>query len=151
MAERLRLTPITVKEAARFVAAHHRHSRREPGTMLWAVACSRGDEVVGVAIVGLPTARMMMDGYTAEVRRCCTLGDQNAPSMLYAACWRAARALGYQRLITLTLEREPGTSLLAAGWRIVGRTEPQTWSRPGRPRVENQDTLGEAKIRWEAV
>jgi hypothetical protein len=45
--------------------------------------------------------------------------------MLYGACWRAARALGYRRLITYTGKHEPGVSLLASGWRVVGETKRQ--------------------------
>ena len=39
-------------------------------------------------------------------------GVKNGCSMLYGAAWRAARALGYRRLGTYTLQTEPGTSLV---------------------------------------
>ena len=38
--------------------------------------------------------------WTLEVNRLCTDGTKNACSMLYAAAWRAARAMGYKRLVT---------------------------------------------------
>jgi hypothetical protein len=60
--------------------------------------------------------------------------------MLYAAAWRAARALGYKRLITYTLKEEEGTSLKAAGWSIVGETKGGSWHRKGRPRVDRHPT-----------
>lgn len=67
----------------------------------------------------------------------------------HAAAWRAARAIGYRRLVTYTLATEPGTSPLAAGWRIVGHTRDGAgWCRPGRPRVDLHPL--QAKLRWEA-
>src|SRR5688572_5435893 len=98
----LTLQPISIGEAQRFVTAHHRHHDAPVGG-LFAVAVSDGEAVRGVAVIGRPVARMLQDGWTAEVTRVCTLGDKNAPSMLYGAAWRAARALGYRRLITYTL------------------------------------------------
>lgn len=72
----------------------------------------------------------------------------NACSLLYAAAWRAARALGYRRLVTYILASEPGTSLRAAGWRCVAQTSGGTWDRPSRPRVDLHPL--QAKLRWEA-
>lgn len=136
----MELSPLTVKEAMRFVSLHHRRHRAPQGG-LFAVGAAQNGEVIGAAIVGHPIARMMADGYTAEVTRVCVLDDQpNACSMLYGACWRAARALGYRRLITYTGDDEPGTSLIAAGWRIVGQTRDQSWDRPSRPRVDTGPT-----------
>lgn len=143
----LRLTPITLREARAFVAAHHRHHKPPQGG-LFAIACSDGDRVVGVAIVGNPVARLMDNGFTAEVTRLCTTGEKNACSMLYGAAWRAARALGYQKLITYTLAEEGGASLRAAGWRCIGEAGGGSWSRESRPRVDTHPT--QTKLRWEA-
>jgi len=100
------LTPCTVRDAVSFVAQYHRH-HRPPNGGLWAVAVATGEDVVGVAIVAQPIARMLMDGWTAEVIRCCVReGHPNACSMLYGATWRAARALGWRRLVTYTLPEE---------------------------------------------
>lgn len=76
---------------------------------------------MGVAIVGRPVSRHLDDGWTLEVNRLCTDGSRNACSALYAAAWRAARAMGYKRLVTYILESENGASLRAAGWKCVGR------------------------------
>ena len=69
--------------------------------------------------------------------------------MLYAAAWRATRAMGYQKLITYILDSEPGTSLRAAGWKLIGKAGGGTWNRPnsGRPRVDTHPLQG--KLRWE--
>ena len=146
------LTPCTLREARAFVAQHHRHHRhhRAPQGGLFAVAASAGDPlvVVAVAIVGRPVARHADNGWTAEVTRLASVGTPHACSMLYGACWRAARALGYTKLITYTLQEESGVSLIAAGWKVVGQSKGGSWSCKSRPRVDAHPLQG--KIRWEA-
>ena len=144
------LHPITIKEAVRFNTRFHRHRKNRPSKMLFAVAVARrgDDEPCGVAIVGPPVSKALEDGWTAEVVRCCTDGERNACSKLYAAAWRAARALGYTCLLTYTDPSEGGASLRAAGFRILGKTRTHRtgWDRPGRPRVSAQPE--QSKIRW---
>lgn len=137
--------PLTLREARAFVAEHHRHhSAPQGGLFAVGVAC---DCVCGVAIVGRPVARLAADDYTAEVTRLCTLGHPNTCSMLYAAAWRAARALGYRRLITYTLPEEGGASLRASGFRLIGEAGGGTWSRKQRPRHDSHPT--QTKLKWE--
>jgi hypothetical protein len=143
----LALQPITYREAAAFIAEHHRH-HLPPVGWKFGVAVNDGERVVGVITVGRPVARMLDDGWTLEVTRCCTDGTRNAPSMLYGAAKRAAFALGYKRLITYTLQSEPGTSLRAAGWREIGAAGGGSWNCPSRPRVDTHPT--EQKRLWEA-
>lgn len=94
------------------------------------------EQLVAVAIAGTPVSRNLMDGRTLEVTRVCTLGHHNAASMLYGAVARAAAALGYQRLITYTIETEPGSSPKGAGFVSEGPVNSQSMSnwgnRPGR-------------------
>ena len=142
----LTLTPINLSDAGAFVARVHRHHKPPQGG-LFAVAASAGEEIVGVAIIGRPVARMSADGWTAEVTRLATDGSRNCCSLLYAAAWRACRALGYRRLITYVLDTEPGTSLRAAGWRCVGEAGGGSWGRVDRPRVDKHPT--QEKMRWE--
>jgi len=144
--KRIQLVPITLGDAALFVSRHHRHHRPPQGG-LFAVACSDGENVVGVAIIGRPVARRTADGFTAEVTRLATDGTANACSMLYRAAWRACRALGYRRLVTFTLASEHGSSLRAAGFREIGSTPGRSWSVPSRPRVDKHPL--QERIRWE--
>lgn len=144
----LRVIPCTLRAARAYVAQHHRHHRAPQGG-LWALAASDGVTVRGVAIVGRPVSRALDDGATAEVTRLCTDGARNACSLLYAAARRAARALGYQRLITYTLPSEGGASLRAAGWRLDAETRGGRWSRGARARADDHPT--ERKLRWEAA
>lgn len=143
----LELTPISLEEACSFVALHHRHHKPPQGHK-FSIAVSDGDKVRGVAIVGRPVARRLDNGWTLEVTRCCTDGARNACSMLYAAAWRACRALGYRKLITYTLAEEGGASLRAAGWTCLGQAGGGNWNVRTRPRVDSQHQ--QLKLRWEA-
>jgi len=146
----LRVTPINLDEANAFVALHHRHHKPVPGAK-FSVAVSDGEQVRGVAIVGRPVARMSDNGLTLEVNRCCTDGTRNACSMLYGAAWRAAKALGFQRLITYTLPEEGGASLRAAGWTLIGERGGGNWNVPSRPRIDTALLLRGQKHLWEAA
>lgn len=143
---KLALLPLTLSEARTFVREHHRHHRAPPGG-LFAIGAGCGDQVIGVVIVGRPVARMISDDFTAEVTRLCTDGTRNACSLLCGAAWRAARALGYRRLITYTLPEESGASLRAAGWRCIGAAGGGSWSRASRPRVDLHPL--QRKLCWE--
>ncbi len=140
------LLPLTQREAFAFVSAHHRHHSPPRGT-LFQLAAAVGDAIVGVVLVGRPVARHLQDDFTAEVTRCCTDGTRNACSFLYGAAWRAARALGYRRLVTYTLPDEGGASLRGAGWKLIGAAGGGSWSRAERPRVDTHPT--QTKLRWE--
>lgn len=145
---RLTLVPITIGDASVYVKQKHRHHKPPQGG-LFAVACAIECEDVpcGVAIVGRPVARMLDDGWTAEVTRLCTDGSRNACSMLYGAAWRACRALGYRRLITYTLPEEGGASLRASGAKLIGEAGGGSWGVPSRPRVDKHPL--QKKLRWE--
>lgn len=138
--------PMTLREAREYVTRVHRHHPAPQGG-LFAVGAAEGDSIVGVVIVGMPVARMLADGFTCEITRLATDGSRNACSMLYRAAWRAARAMGYRRLVTYTLPEEGGTSLRAAGFRLIGEAGGGSWSRADRPRVDMHPT--QPKLRWE--
>ena len=97
------LIPVSLAEANAFVAQHHRHHKPVTGHK-FSIGCTADGQLVGVAIVGRPVSRYLDDGQTLEVNRLCTDGTKNACSMLYAAAWRAARAMGYRKMITYILE-----------------------------------------------
>lgn len=148
--KRLTVGPISLREAHAYVNSIHRHHRASRGGC-FAIAAYQGDGsgmcIRGVVVVGRPVARMLQDGWTAEVTRLATDGSKNCCSLLYAAAWRAARAIGYRKLITYILDTESGVSLRASGWRMVYRTKAQSWNRNSRPRVDALPP--QAKQRWE--
>ena len=142
----LELAPVSLKDANAFVAAHHRHHKPVTGHK-FSVGCTADGVLVGVAIVGRPVSRYLDDGHTLEVNRLCTDGTTNACSFLYAAAWRAARAMGYRKIITYTLASEDGASLRAAGWTCAGLAGGLRWTGSRAP---DQDLYpAEQKLRYE--
>lgn len=170
MSGQLVIVPMVWRDAADFVDTHHRHHRR-PAGMKFCLALAdtdrgtdgdadtagdtigSGGRIVGVAIVGRPVARHFDDGWTLEVTRCCLsaagTGARNGNSMLYGACWRATKALGYRRLIAYTQAGESGASLRGAGWHVVAQRPPHRgWNRPSRPRPTSSNEPV-ARTLWE--
>lgn len=149
----LAAVPIDLAEANEFVLSHHRHNKPTVGHR-FSVGASDGVELWGVGIAGRPVARLQQDGRTVEVLRCCVRdgAPKGTASFIYGALWRAARALGYSRCITSTLQAESGASLRGAGWRVIAEraaADPASWqSRPGRAW---QPVVGQAKLVWEAT
>jgi hypothetical protein len=152
------IVPLTLAQARRYVAEHHRHNEPPIGHR-FSIGLQRGGALVGVVIAGHPQARKADDGRTLELLRLTTEGDRNACSRLYSAACRAAFAMGYRKVITYTLEEEPGSSLLAAGFSVSGRTEGhQGWKHTAGPRAAELPRLFDPpkmpvgpKTRWERV
>lgn len=145
--------PMELREANEFVASHHRHNKPTVGHR-FSIGASDGVELWGVAIIGRPIARLLQDGFTAEVLRCCVRdgSPKGTCGHLYAAAWRAWKAMGGRRLITYTLQAESGASLRGAGWKVLATrdgNDPARWqSRTGR---KWQPVVGQPKLLWEAA
>ena len=146
MSAMLEIRPITLRAANAFVKEQHRHNGPTVGCK-FSVSCYDGDRLCGVAIVGRPVARKLDDGLTAEILRVCTDGTRNACSILYGACSRCAKEMGYKRVVTYTLRSESGASLKASGFKNAGPAGGLDWSVPSRPR--NGKYPQEKKYRWE--
>lgn len=145
----LTLTPINLKTANAFVQRHHRHHKPTQGHK-FSIGVSSSGILVGVAICGRPVARRLDDGYTLEVNRLCTDGTPNGCSILYAAACRAARAMGYHKVITYTLDTENGSSLKAAGFICEGRAGGLEWNGIKKPKREDQYPH-QMKTRWSKI
>ena len=143
----MEIVPINFDEACEFIRQHHRHHKPPVGHK-FSIALANNGVIVGVATIGRPVARRLDDGWTLEVNRLATDGTKNACSMLYAAAWRAVKAMGYKRLITYILDTEPGTSLKAAGWKEIGKAGGLSWNVKSRPRIDKHPQ--QMKIRYEA-
>jgi hypothetical protein len=139
--------PIHLREANEFVANYHRHNLPTVGGK-FAVGAAVGGKVVGVAMAGRPVARRLDDGKTLEVLRVGTDGTPNANSFLYGRVKRIALLMGYEKVVTYTLEEESGESLRAVGAQVVATLKPKEWSVPSHPR-ENQEVYGKARVKWE--
>jgi hypothetical protein len=145
MSSGLKVKPIRFRAACEYIAANHRH-HKPPQGWLFGIAAYEGERLCGVACVGRPVARKLDNGMTCEVTRLCTDGTRNVCSLLYAACWRAAEAMGYRKIVTYILGSETGASLRATGWKCEGEAGGGSWSCASRPRVDQAPT--EVKTRW---
>lgn len=144
----LTVIPIRFRAANQYVAMWHRHHRPAAGCLFCIAVMDETQAIRGVGIVARPVARLLDDGKTCEVVRVATDGCANACSAIYGAARRAARALGYRRIITYTLVSESGVSLRASGWQCAGPAGGGGWDRPNRHRLDRAPT--EKKTRWEA-
>jgi hypothetical protein len=144
---RIKTIPLTLAQANAYVGQHHRHS-----VPVWShkfsIGAVRDGALVGVAIVGRPTARLLDDGQTLEISRVCTQGERNVCSFLYATCWRAMRVMGYRRAITYTRAYEHGASLKAAGFTATSRDRPGPQGSP-RGWASRRIKPKEDTVRWE--
>jgi hypothetical protein len=93
----------------------------------------------GVAICSNPVARQADDGLTLEVARLCTDGTYNACSMLYGACARIAKEMGFRKIQTYILESETGTSLKASGWICEGEAGSISWMHNASERTKQRN------------
>ena len=146
------IVPLTLRAANDFVEQHHRHSARTSNDGgKFAIGLEHDDQLVGVAIVGRPIARMLQDGSTAEVLRCCVSPDapKGACSALYARCDRIWKLMGGKRVVTYTLQRESGASLRSAGLIPTKEIDGAQWTRAKRPR-SIKAIHDEPKLRWNA-
>lgn len=140
----MEIRPITFREASDFINKHHRHHKATVGCK-FCVSVWDGDKIVGVAICGRPVSRYLDDGTVCEINRLCTDGTYNACSMLYGACCRIAKDMGYKKVITYILESENGSSLKASNFICEGRAGKTHWTGE---RNRGQDIPNEYKTRW---
>jgi len=147
----MKIVPIRTKEANLFIANFHRHNRPiDHRSHRFTLGLQNDDGMlIGVAVAGLPIARKLDDGKTLEILRVCVKeGYKNANSMLYGRLARIAFLMGYEKVITYTLQKECASSLKAVG-AVVEATlnQPNTWDRTSRRR-KGQLVYSEKKLRW---
>ena len=140
----MEIKPITFRTACDFVALNHRHHKPTVGCK-FCVGLYEGEKLIGCAICGRPVSRHLDDGLTCEINRVCTDGTYNACSMLYGACCRIAKEMGYKLIITYILESENGASLKASNFTCDGVAGGTHWT--GK-RNRGQEIPNEMKTRW---
>ena len=140
----MEIRPVTFKVASEFINKNHRHHKATVGCK-FCVGLYDNENLVGVAVCGRPVSRHLDDGLTCEINRLCTDGSTNACSMLYGACCRVAKAMGYKLVITYILESENGSSLKASNFVCDGVAGGTHWT--GK-RNRGQQIPCEMKTRW---
>lgn len=147
----LKIVPLVLREANDFVELWHRHSSRTSNDGgKFAIGLTLDGQLVGVAIVGRPVARMLQVEGAAELLRLCTspAAPKGAGSKLYARARRIWQLMGGTKLHTYTLQRESGSTMRGVGiHEAASEVDGQQWSRPSRPRGE-KEIYDEPKLRW---
>lgn len=141
----LEVRPISIAKANQFVEQNHRRHGKKTGCR-FAVAAYEGERLCGVAICANPVARNADDGLTLEVARVCTDGTRNACSILYGACARIAKNMGFRKVQTYILESELGTSLKASGWKLEGEAGRRSWQEPNSRRQIMRDSFAQIEM-----
>lgn len=141
----MKIVPITLKLANEYVDNHHRHHRHTTGHK-FSIGLESDGELIGVAICGRPVSRYLDNGRTLEINRLCTDGTYNACSMLYGACARIAKEMGYEKIITYILKSENGSSLKASNFICEGECGGAVWT--GKRSGRDNGVPQEKKTRW---
>ena len=140
------IIPLDLAQANALVAQWHRHHNPVVGHR-FSLGVLDNDRLCGAAICGRPVARHTDHMQVIEVTRLVTDGTRNACSILYGACARVAREMGYARIQTFTLDTEIGASLRASGWTFDGKSPGGSWKRKARNN-KTHDTNTGIKHRW---
>jgi hypothetical protein len=87
----MRIMAITLKTAEDFLSKHERHYKA-PVEAICAIGVGDDEGLHGAAILG-------RNSEDAELAHIYCDGASQAYSLLYGACWRALKALGYVRAV----------------------------------------------------
>ena len=90
------LFPATLKQANNMIEQLHRHHKCVQGHRFSIGYKDEDGKILGIAVVGRPVAREVDQYNVAEITRLVTDSSRNVCSILYSACARAAKAMGYK-------------------------------------------------------
>ena len=124
----MEIKPISLKKANEYVTENHRHHKAVTVCKFCISLVDDNSRIIGVAICGRPVSRYLDDDVTIEINRLCTDGTKNACSMLYGACCRISKEMGYKKIITYILESEKGASLKASNFECEGIAGGKIWT-----------------------
>ena len=88
----MQIVPLTVENALVFLASHDRHYRSD-AKPIFAIGISTEEKLCGAVIVGAA------EGAELQLSHIYSAGESLGYTLLYGAAWRAAKALGYERMI----------------------------------------------------
>ena len=141
----MEIKPCSLKEANEYVYSYHRHHKPSVGHK-FSIKVVENGTTRGVAICGRPVSRYLDNGEILEINRVCTDGTYNACSMLYGACARIAKDMGYRKIITYILLSENGASLKASNFICEGEAGGEMWT--GKRSGRDNGVPKEHKTRW---
>lgn len=120
----LTVKPMSLADANRFVAEHHRHHKPVRGHK-FSLGCMANGRLAGVAIVGRPVSRYLDDGLTLEVNRLCTDGTKTLAASSMARRRGLQRSWATERSLPIFWARRAASASVppagdARGWRADG-------------------------------
>lgn len=141
-----------LREANDFVERWHRHSARTSNDGgKFAIGLEDDGQLVGVAIVGRPIARLLQVPGAAELLRLCTSpkAPKGSGSKLYSRAKRIWQLMGGTQLLTYTLDRESRATMHGAGLKDSDAVpvKGEQWDRAKRRR-SIKAIHDEPKLRW---
>lgn len=130
----IEIRPLTRDAANAAILAWHRH-HKPVRSHRFAIGAYVDGRFVGAVIVGNPVAASLArDPLICEVTRLVTDGETpHAASRLLGAARRAARAMGFTRIVSYTRKDEAGTCYRAAGWTPVAAVKGREWAGVNKP------------------
>lgn len=137
----LKVIPLTLKQANSLIFSLHRHHKPVVGHR-FSIGVENDGTICGAAVVGRPVSKAYDAYNVAEVTRLVTDGTKNVCSILYSACARAAKAMGFIKIQTYILEDELGTSLKASGWLKGHDTKGGNWESISKPNRRQDQPQG---------
>lgn len=87
----MRVVPLTIAQAEAYLKGHERHYK-VPAEPICAIGVGEEGAIHGAAILGT-------NGTDGELAHIYCDGASQAYSLLYGACWRALKALGYEKAV----------------------------------------------------
>lgn len=152
-ARSLEVRPVPCRVARAFVEKWH-YLHYAPVAPRVCLGIWYADQLVGVLIFCKPAARLEDQHHTLELARMVLLGlcprNSESRALGLAGRWIRRNMPEIKRLISYAdpAQGHRGTVYLAAGWRLLGRTDGSRWTRPGRPR---RDAAVGPKLKFEKV
>ena len=149
----LTIEPCYLNEANTKISEWHRYHKPVQGHR-WSLKVVGPDGIIhGVAVCGRLVARKTDQNKILEITRLATDETPNACSLLYGACARAAKAMGFTRIQTFILGDELGTTLKASGYVFDGITRGHNWNcltrgnrRTDQPQCDKQRWIKELNV-----
>ena len=89
----MKIVPLSVKEAQKFLKKHERHYKAPVEPICAIGVGDENNDLHGAAVLG------RRDAETAELAHIYCDGTSQAYSLLYGAVWRTLKALGYAKAV----------------------------------------------------
>ena len=88
----MKVISLTLKNAMSYLASHARHYETDAEPLFAIGITSEDDRLCGAVVIGEKNG-------DAKLSHIYSAGEYQGYTLLYGAAWRAAKALGYERMV----------------------------------------------------